>query len=82
MMGLTIGLLGGGQLGQMLILAGLPLGISFVFGIQILKVLPVSFLPDIFVNLTIQEKHWRNSPGIPTWSPMNSRIFLILWLRN
>ena len=30
MMGLTIGLLGGGQLGQMLILAGLPLGLRFV----------------------------------------------------
>ena len=30
MMGPTIGLLGGGQLGQMLILAGLPLGLRFV----------------------------------------------------
>ena len=30
MMGPTIGLLGGGQLGQMPILAGLPLGIRFV----------------------------------------------------
>ena len=29
-MGPTIGLLGGGQLGQMLILAGLPLGLRFV----------------------------------------------------
>ena len=30
MMGSNIGLLGGGQLGQMLILAGLPLGLRFV----------------------------------------------------
>ena len=82
MMGLTIGLLGGGQLGQMLILAGLPLGLRFVVwdpdpGSPAGKLSTKHFCAPYDSSETLKE-----SLGFLTWSYMNSRIFLILWLQN